>query len=68
VTVSTIFLIAIGGTLAIEGALWAIFPRQFKDMYRQMMSMPDRTLHMAGLMSVAIGVALLVWGVKLSAL
>ncbi len=32
------------------------------------MSMPDRTLHMAGLMSVAIGVALLVWGVKLSAL
>jgi len=63
-SVTTIFLIALGGTLAIEGALWAIFPRQIKDLYQQMLAMPDRTLHVAGLASVAIGVALLAAGVK----
>lgn len=61
---TTILLIALGGTLAIEGALWAVFPRQIKEMYRQMLEMPDRTLHIAGLASVAVGVALLVLGVQ----
>jgi len=65
VSPTVIVLIAIGGALAIEGALWAIFPRQVKDMYAQMMSMPERTLHMAGLACVGFGVAILVLGVKL---
>lgn len=63
-TIGTIMLIAIGGTLAIEGVLWAVFPRQIKDMYQQMLAMPERSLHLAGLASVAFGVALLVMGVK----
>lgn len=67
-SISTIVLIAIGGTLAIEGVLWAVFPRQIKEMYQQMLAMPERTLHLAGLMSVAVGVAVLMIGVKLAAL
>jgi len=68
VSISTIVLIAIGGTLAIEGVFWAVFPRQLKEMYRQMMSMPESVLHRAGLASVAFGVVLLMLGVKLGAL
>ncbi len=67
-SISTIVLIAVGGTLAIEGVLWAVFPRQIKDMYQQMLAMPERTLHLAGLASVAIGVAILMIGVKWGAL
>jgi len=68
VNLTTITLIAIGGTLAIEGAVWAIFPSQMRELYRQMFAMPDRLLHTSGLISVAIGVALVIIGVKLSGL
>ncbi len=67
-SITTIVLIAFGGALAIEGVFWAIFPRQLKDMYRQMMAMPERTLHQAGLVSVGAGVLLLMLGVKMGAL
>ncbi len=63
---TTITLIAIGGALLIEGAVWAVFPAQMREMYRQMLSMPDRVLHMSGLASVAFGMVLLVFGVKLA--
>ena len=58
----------LGGALALEGAVWAIFPSQMREMYRQMFSMPDRTLHLSGLASVAIGVVLVAVGVKLAAI
>ena len=65
-SITTITLIAIGGALAIEGAIWAIFPSQLRDMYREMLSMPDKTLHYAGLASVAFGVVILAAGVKMA--
>ena len=65
---TTVLLIAIGGAFAIEGAVWAIFPSQTRRMYEQVFSMGDRNLHISGLMSVALGVALIMWGVKASAL
>ena len=65
-SLSAIAFIILGGVLALEGALWAIFPSQLRDMYREMMSLPDGTLHRAGLVSVAFGVAFLLFGVKLA--
>lgn len=65
-SVSALILIIIGGTLAIEGAVWAIFPAQLKTMYRDMMAtMSDKNLHLSGLVCVAIGVALVAFGLKL---
>lgn len=65
-SVSALILIIIGGTLAIEGAMWAVFPAQLKDMYREMMAtMSDKSLHLTGLVCVAIGVALVAFGLKL---
>lgn len=61
---TTITLIAIGGAFALEGAVWAIFPRQMRDMYEQVFAMPEKVLHSSGLASVAIGTILIVLGVK----
>jgi len=64
---TTITLIAFGGALAIEGAVWAIFPSQMREMYRQAFAMPDKALHTTGLISVALGVVLIMAGIKLTA-
>lgn len=65
-SISALILIIIGGTLALEGAAWAVFPTQLRNMYQDMMkTMSDRTLHRAGLGSVAIGVAFVALGLKL---
>jgi len=61
---TTILLIAIGGAFALEGAIWAIFPTQMRDMYQQVFAMPEKVLHSSGLASVAIGMVLIVLGVK----
>ena len=62
---SAVILIAIGGALAIEGAAWAIIPRQMREIYEAVFREGDRMLHISGLISVAIGVALIAWGAKL---
>jgi len=67
-SIGAIILLTFGGTLAIEGVLWAVFPAQMREMYKQMMVMPDSILHRAGLVSVAVGIALLFAGIKLSGL
>ncbi|WP_371398343.1 DUF2065 domain-containing protein [Fretibacter rubidus] len=61
----TVLLIAIGGALAVEGAAWAIFPRGMRDVYAEMMSMPDVMLHRAGLISVALGSVMIFGAVKM---
>lgn len=65
---ATVSLLAIGGAFALEGAIWAIYPSQMREMYRQIFAMPDGTLHKAGLFSVALGVVMIVAGIKISAL
>jgi len=63
----TIIAVAIGGTLAFEGFIWAIFPQQTRRMYLQTMSqMDDKALHICGLISVMLGVLLVGAAVKLS--
>ena len=54
---------AIGLVLAIEGALYALFPDLMKRMGQQVIQSPGDTLRIAGVISVALGVAL-VWLVR----
>jgi len=61
-----IAMIAIGGALAFEGVLWAIFPSQTRRMYEEALSqMDDKALHIGGLVSVMLGVILVGAAVKL---
>jgi len=65
---AAVIMIAIGGALFFEGAAWAIFPGGIRRLYAEMMaSLDDRDLHISGAISVFLGVALIMWGFKLSA-
>jgi uncharacterized protein YjeT (DUF2065 family) len=54
---------AIGLVLALEGALYALFPDLMKRMAAQIIHSPGDTLRVAGVVSAAIGVGL-VWLVR----
>jgi uncharacterized protein YjeT (DUF2065 family) len=54
---------AIGLILVVEGALYALFPDLMKRMAQQVLQSPGDTLRIAGVVSVALGVAL-VWLVR----
>jgi uncharacterized protein len=54
---------AIGLVLVLEGALYALFPDLMKRMAQQVTQSPGDTLRIAGVVSAAIGVAL-VWFVR----
>lgn len=61
-----ITLIAFGGFVLMEGIIWACFPTQMREAYRRLMQeVADRDLHIAGLVSVFTGAAMLAYGVKL---
>ena len=63
----TIIAVAIGGALAFEGVIWAIFPSQTRRMYQEALSqMDDKALHIGGLISVLLGVLLVGTAVKLA--
>ena len=53
----------IGLILALEGALYALFPDLMKKMAGQVVQMPGDTLRIAGVVSAAAGVAV-VWLVR----
>ncbi len=60
-------LTAIGGAMFFEGILWAVFPGGVRRLYNQVMAqMPDRDLHLSGLISVFIGVILMSLAVKIA--
>lgn len=63
-SLSTIILIAFGGAFLIEGAAWAVFPRQIKRAYQMVFENPDRDLHVFGLINVIVGVILIGIAVK----
>jgi uncharacterized protein len=54
---------AIGLILALEGALLALFPGLMKRMSQQVLESPGDSLRVVGVVSVALGVAL-VWLVR----
>jgi uncharacterized protein YjeT (DUF2065 family) len=57
------FIVALGLVLALEGALYALFPDLMKRMASHVTQSPGDTLRVAGVISAAIGVAL-VWLVR----
>lgn len=64
-TFGEVMLIATGSILAFEGVIWAVFPSQTRHLYSQMLrEMDDRALHIGGLVSVALGVAILAFALK----
>jgi uncharacterized protein YjeT (DUF2065 family) len=54
---------AIGLVLVLEGALYALFPEFMKRMAQQAIQTPGDTLRVAGVVSAALGVAI-VWLVR----
>ena len=54
---------ALGLVLVLEGVLYALFPEFMKRLARQAIETPGDTLRVAGLISAAIGVAI-VWFVR----
>ena len=54
---------AIGLILALEGALYALFPDAMRRMAQQVMQAPGDTLRVVGVISAALGVAI-VWLVR----
>lgn len=53
-------LLAVGLVLALEGALYALFPSSLRSMVRQIDSVSDQTLRVGGIAALSLGV-LLVW-------
>lgn len=53
-----VLLLAIGVVLVIEGLMPLFFPRQWRDMFRQIMALTDGQLRFIGLVAVAIGLLL----------
>jgi len=54
---------AIGLVLVLEGVLYALFPEFMKRMAQQVTQTPGDTLRVAGVVSAALGVAI-VWLVR----
>jgi uncharacterized protein YjeT (DUF2065 family) len=53
-----VLLLAIGMVLVIEGLMPLFLPRQWRDMFRQIMALTDGQLRFVGLIAVAIGLLL----------
>ena len=57
---ATVLIIALGGAMLLEGAVYALFPRGMKRAMREIMNMPEGQLRSGGLIVAAIGLALIV--------
>jgi uncharacterized protein YjeT (DUF2065 family) len=57
------FLDAIGLVLVLEGVLYGLLPNFAKKLAAQVKTVPEPTLRIAGLVSVAVGVGI-VWLVR----
>lgn len=68
-SLGVIILVAIGGTMALEGFVWAVFPAQMRRSYEEGLRLiDDKSLHVMGLVCVAIGVAVIGAAVKFGTL
>lgn len=55
-----VFLLGVGVALAIEGLVYAAFPRPMQSMMRRVIDLPESTLRALGVLALSLGVAL-VW-------
>jgi hypothetical protein len=58
------FLTAIALAIALEGALYAIFPSAMKKFMAKALGEPDNTLRGAGMLAVVIGI-ICIWLIRL---
>lgn len=56
----TELFVALALAVALEGAIYALFPRQMRAVLAQVMTMPDAALRIGGVVALALGV-LAVW-------
>jgi uncharacterized protein YjeT (DUF2065 family) len=56
-------LTALGLAVAIEGALYALFPAVMKKVLREALEQPENMLRLAGLVAAVVGVAI-VWLIR----
>ncbi|MBL4870050.1 MAG: DUF2065 domain-containing protein [Robiginitomaculum sp.] len=54
----SVLVIAIGGGMLIEGALYALFPSGMKKAMSDMQTQPDHVLRVVGLCVAGLGVAI----------
>jgi len=57
------FLAAMGLVLVVEGLVYGGFPRLARKLAGEVLSMPESTLRIVGLIAIAIGVGI-VWMVR----
>ncbi|PHQ66862.1 MAG: hypothetical protein COB92_06465 [Robiginitomaculum sp.] len=57
---ATVLIIALGGAMLLEGAVYALFPGGMKRAMREIMDMPDGQLRSGGLIIAAIGLTIIV--------
>jgi len=57
---ATVLIIALGGAMLLEGAVYALFPGGMKRAMREIMDMPDGRLRSGGLIIAAIGLTIIV--------
>ena len=57
---ATVLIIALGGAMLLEGAVYALFPGGMKRAMREIMEMPDGQLRSGGLIVAAIGLMIIV--------
>jgi len=57
---ATVLIIALGGAMFLEGAIYALFPKAMKKIMLEMQSMPEPILRVVGLVLLFIGFALVV--------
>jgi hypothetical protein len=57
------FLVAIGLVLAIEGLIFAAFPKTAKRLAASALESPESALRIAGIISAVVGIAL-IWIVR----
>ena len=57
------FVVALGLVLVIEGFIYSAFPGGMRNLLKQLEEMPDQSLRMTGLFTMAAGL-LLVWLIK----
>ncbi|MEQ8666438.1 MAG: DUF2065 domain-containing protein [Rhodospirillales bacterium] len=59
----TDLIVAIGLAVALEGAVYALFPDRMKKMLLQVLAMPPSTLRAGGVLAAVTGVVI-VWMVR----
>lgn len=58
-SLSALIFIILGGAFLVEGAAWAVFPKQIRRAYQAVFKSSNKDLHIFGLANVVIGVLMI---------